>query len=75
MVRLYYSITIPDIAIKNFAWEDQSQKQCYIADIEPDKAVIEPETREQCSYRMGNKMKDFIPLVFAVYIDGQGSKQ
>ena len=33
---------------KNFAWEDQSRKQCYIADIEPDKAVIEPETREQC---------------------------
>ena len=27
--------------IKNFAWEDQSQKQCYIAD-------IEPKTREQC---------------------------
>ena len=27
--------------IKNFAWEDQSRKQCYIAD-------IEPETREQC---------------------------
>ena len=37
-----------NIIIKNFAWEDQSQKQCYIADIEPDKAVIEPETREQC---------------------------
>ena len=29
------------IKIKNFAWEDQSRKQCYIAD-------IEPETREQC---------------------------
>ena len=27
------------------------------------------------SYRTGNKMKDFKPLVFAVYIDGQGSKQ
>ena len=27
------------------------------------------------SYRMGNKMQDFIPLVFAVYTDGQGSKQ
>ena len=36
------------IYIKNFAWEDQSRKQCYIADIEPDKAVIEPETHEQC---------------------------
>ena len=36
------------IYIKNFVWEDQSRKQCYIADIEPDKAVIEPETREQC---------------------------
>ena len=27
------------------------------------------------SYRMRNKMKDFKPLVFAVYIDGQFSKQ
>ena len=27
------------------------------------------------SYRTGNKMEDFIPLVFAVYTDGQGSKQ
>ena len=36
------------VCIKNFVWEDQSRKQCYIADIEPDKAVIEPEMREQC---------------------------
>ena len=52
-----------------------------IADIEPDQAVIEPETREQCyiawvvQYRTGNKIEDFIPRVFAVYTDGQGSRQ
>ena len=33
---------------KEFVWEDQSRKQCYIADIELDKAVIEPEMHEQC---------------------------
>ena len=27
------------------------------------------------SYRTGNKMKDFKPLVFAVHIDGQDNKQ
>ena len=32
------SVTLTNY-IKNFAWEDQSQKQCYILDIEPDKAV------------------------------------
>ena len=27
------------------------------------------------SYRTGSKMEDFISLVFAVYTEGQGSKQ
>ena len=45
---LLQNVTVYYYWIKNFAWEDQSRKQCYIADIEPDKAVIEPETCEQC---------------------------
>ena len=45
------------IHIRNFAWEDQSQKQCYIADIEPDNTVIEPEMKWKTIY-----------LLFSLYI-------
>ena len=44
-VRIY----VCDVYVyKEFCVGGSKPKQCYIADIEPDKAVIEPETCEQC---------------------------
>ena len=55
--------------IKNFVWEDQSQKQCYIFHIAlrgVNSAIIELETHNH------GKIKS---VVFTVYTDGQGSEQ
>ena len=62
-----------DVYKKNFAWEDQSRKQFYIAVIEPE--MCEHAVLYQVVIEREIKMEDFIPFVFTVYTDEQGSKQ